>query len=362
MIYIAYLIILGLFLKLERTRPSTNNWVRKAIPLLYILFVGLRGANVGVDTPVYYQHYFTFGQWGCDFVEVGFDWINQFCYHQGWSQAPFFSICAAFAILPVAFAINNRTSRKEYSIFMLLFCTMTFISLCNGMRQNMACGIFFGLIMYLQDTTLKHMYVVVIYITIAVFASLFHASVLLVLPLYFLKFLKLSNKTYTTIYVLSYLMIFVNIYSYIPDIEIGNRDYSRYAGGELTNNTASSLGFIATSIRNIIILLLLFKFKAFQKYPLIANISFMMLVFTNLGYNIPLMGRINMYFSFFNLFMISIIFAAYKDGKFSGGSILVHLLATIIIILSVYGFISPVNKVIPYTFYWQNSSYENFIK
>ena len=61
MIYIVYLILLLILLKLERRKASTNNVFRYIIPAVYIFLVGLRGANVGVDTPVYYDHYYTFG-------------------------------------------------------------------------------------------------------------------------------------------------------------------------------------------------------------------------------------------------------------------------------------------------------------
>lgn len=194
MIYIAYFLILLMLLKFERQMPNEQNSYRFLIPLVYILFIGLRGANVGVDTPVYYQHYYTFGQWGCDFVEVGFDWLNRFCYHQGWSQAPFFVICAAFAIIPVSYAVNSNLTRKEYSIFMLLFCTTTFITFCNGMRQSMACGIFFFLIFFVSKSTKSFTYKVSIYILGIIFASLFHASIFLVSPLILLNRISLSNK------------------------------------------------------------------------------------------------------------------------------------------------------------------------
>lgn len=51
--------------------------------------------------------------------------------------------------------------------------------------------------------------------------------------------------------------------AYLPDIELGNRDYGRYLGGELTNNSASSLGFIITTLRNAIFLFLMIKTNAF---------------------------------------------------------------------------------------------------
>lgn len=361
MIYIVYLLCLLFLLKLECQQQNINNKIRLVIPLLYMLFVGLRGANVGVDTPVYYEHYYMFGEWGCDFVEVGFDWINRFCYHQGWSQAPFFCICAAFAIVPVSYAVHMRLTRKEYTIFMLLFCTSTFITLCNGMRQNMACGIFFALIVLMQDTNLGKWKKVFIYVSGIAFASLFHMSIFFVLPLYFIRNLKMSNKLYLVMYLLSFIMVYTNVSQYIPDISIGVRDYSRYVGGDMTEQAASSLGFIVTSIKNLLMLVLLFKIDAFKKYPMYANFVFLMFVLTNIGFNIPLMSRLTMYFTFFYILLLSKIFSE-SDPKIIQSKPLVAALALFIIILTVYGITSPANKVLPYSFTWEDNNYTRYIE
>lgn len=362
MIYIAYFLILLMLLKFERQMPNEQNSYRFLIPLVYILFIGLRGANVGVDTPVYYQHYYTFGQWGCDFVEVGFDWLNRFCYHQGWSQAPFFVICAAFAIIPVSYAVNSNLTRKEYSIFMLLFCTTTFITFCNGMRQSMACGIFFFLIFFIQKSTKSFTYKVSIYILGIIFASLFHASIFLVSPLILLNRISLSNKKYILIYISSFAFIFINVSAYLPAIELGSRDYGRYLGGELTEKSASSLGFIVTTLRNVLFLILLVKINAFKRFTLLANIAFLMLVFTNMGFNIPLVSRINMYFTPFYTLMLAIVISDTKIRLLVQTRVLLFGLITIVLVLTVYAISSPANKVSSYTFYWMNSDYNKYIE
>lgn len=361
MIYIAYLLLLLMLLTFERRMPNEKNVFRLLVPLVYILFIGLRGAHVGVDTPVYYQHYYTFGEWGCDFVEVGFNWLNLFCYHQGWSQAPFFVICAAFAIVPVTYAINSKLTRKGYSIFMLLYCTTTFITLCNGMRQGMACGLFFLFVSIFQDSKRSFMYRISIYILGIIFASLFHVSIFIVSPLILLNKISLSNKKYVLIYILSFIFVFINVSAYLPDIALGNRDYSRYLGGELTNKSASSLGFIITTLRNILFLFLMIKINAFAKQKIIANASFLMLILTNLGFNIPLMGRINMYFSLFFILMLAVIISNYKNLIKNNSLISILLLVSITAVLCVYGIISPANKVIPYSFCWEDSSYFKYI-
>lgn len=362
MIYVIYIFILLLLLSFERRERNARNVFRLLIPLVYILFVGLRGAHVGVDTPVYYQHYYTFGEWGCEFVEVGFDWLNRFCYHQGWSQAPFFVICAAFAILPVIYAINSELTRKEYSVFMLLYCTTTFITLCNGMRQSMACGLFFLLVCIIQKSERKFMFRLLAYILGIIIVSLFHTSIFIVSPLILLSRIELTNKKYVLIYILSFVFVFINMSAFLPDVELGNRDYGRYLGGELTNKSASSLGFVITTLRNVVFLFLMIKTNAFAKRKLIANSAFLMLVLDNLGFYIPLMGRINMYFSLFFILMLTIIISNAKTQIRNGAFILILLLMSITVVLCVYGIISPANKVMPYSFYWEDSNYYKYIQ
>lgn len=359
MIYLGYLLLLMLLLKQERQQASSKNIFRSLIPALYILFVGLRGANVGVDTPVYYDHYYTFGQWGCDFVEVGFDWLNRFIFHQGFSHAPFFIACSALCIIPVSIAVNNRLERSEYSIFMLLFCTVTFVSLCNGMRQNIACGILFLLLLWYDDSDFKFIYKLCIYIGSVIFASLFHASVLLLTPIILLKYLRLSDKIYLLLYLFSFVFIFLNVSSFIPEIQIGSRDYGSYLGGSFANKSASSLGFIITTIRNILIFGLLISYGLFRKYTYLANLTFCMLVLTNVGFNIPLVGRLNMYIAFFYIFIVAKIIE--KKGN-QGSRNLTFMLILIILVITIYSFISPTNRLIPYDFYWDTPNYSIYLK
>lgn len=360
MIYILYLILLVMLLAIE-SNSKADNKIRWIIPIIYILFIGLRGANVGFDTATYYDHYYSFGEDGCDFVEIGFDWINRFCYHLGFSQAPFFIICAAIPILCVTIPAAKRLSRKEYTCFMLLFCTTTFSTFCNGMRQNIACGLFFALMIYLQDTTIKYWKSFVIFIIGILLASLFHVSVLFVIPFFFVRHLKVSPIIFTLIYLFSFIFVYYNVSMYFPAIELGERDYSRYLGGDLTNQKASSLGFIAVTIRNILLMLIVFLTKAYKRYPFLSNMTLMFFVMTNLGFNIPIISRFNMYFVFFYTLLIARTISDNKSNKNSITTLLALSLMAVIIVLTVYAVVSPANKLYPYCFYWDNSNYFKYL-
>ena len=156
-------------------------------------------------------------------------------------------------------------------------------------------------------------------------------------------------------------MVYTNISQYIPDISIGVRDYGRYAGGDMTSKAASTLGFIVTSVRNLLMLILMFKIEAFKKYPMYANLTFLMFVLANVGFNIPLMGRLTMYFTFFYILLLSKVFTGTHLRNSQAGP-LVGCLALIIIVLSVYGIISPANNVYPYSVTWEDNNYIRYLE
>lgn len=349
MIYIAYLFVLVILLLAERSAKSSNNIYRILIIAIYTILIGFRGRSVGVDTDNYYDHYYTYGLDGNPFVEPGFDWLNQFCYHQGWSQAPFFVICALFAILPV-FLCLRKSSGTEFSIFALLFCTTTFVSLCNGMRQNMACGIVFAGIYIASLDNLKKGVSVLFYISMTLFAALFHATALFLMPFFLLRDVKLKPIIWIVIYLLSFIFIFENISYLFPEITIVERDYSGYLIGNMADSKASSLGFLVTTLKNVTLLAIMCICKTFDRHRLFSNMVMVSLILTNLGFNVPIIGRINMYFSWFSILIIAIVFSEYKREEVSINNIYFVVLFLVIAVLSIHAFLSPANKLLPYTF------------
>ena len=359
MIYIIYTLIILFLLYLDRQLPVLNKTIRFLIPCVYILLIGLRGNHVGVDTPTYYQHYYMYGRFGCHYIEQGFDWVNRFCFAQKWLHYTFFTFCAAMAILPTAIAAEKRLGKNAYSIFILLLCSTTFVMLCNGMRQGIACGLFFYLIMLYEDENIGTYKKFPLFVIGILFASLFHASIFMVCPLFLLKYVHLSNKTYKLLYILSFVFVFINISSLIPHMEIGTRSYD-YTG-KMMNSEASLLGFSANTIKNISLLILLLRARLFEKYRLIANMTYFSMIINNMGYHIPLMSRISMYFTFINIMMMAIVLANKDIRNNAQTRTCVWVMFSLVVVLNVYGIISPTNRVLPYKFWWECSGFPTHI-
>ena len=346
MIYFVYLVLLILLLTIERSNKVLSKYCRIIIPVLYTLFIGLRGKYVGVDTETYYEHYYMFGQWGCDFVEPGFDKINTLCFSMGWGANSLFLICAAITCFFLYLALNRLG--KEYTVAAFFLYLFTFAFLVNGMRQGIACAIFVYAYHFIVER--KWFW----YIPCILVASLFHVSVLLLLLIYLLRDYSLNNKIYVLLYICSFVGLFFDLSSYLPQIELGNRDYSGYAEN-VKISQASSLGFIVTTFLNVVILSLILRNKLYQKYPLLVNLVFIAFCLKNLGYNLPIIGRLTIYFSWFVFLLYPVLY--YNANKFCFKSKQITILIILLINAAVWinSLFSSANKLMPYLFYWEKS-------
>lgn len=103
------------------------------------------------------------------------------------------------------------------------------------------------------------------------------------------------------------------------------------------------------------------KINVFHRNPLFSNMAFAMILLTNIGFNIPIIGRINMYFAFPYIYIISYAFAQIRNTINSNYVVMRIALIGVLIIMTIYGYISPANKVNKYTFCSENSSYYNHL-
>lgn len=344
MIYFFHLLILVSLLILERNDRPRRKLYRTIILLLYILIVGLRGTNVGVDSFTYYEHYYTYGKWGCDFIEPGFDWLNRILYAQGYEANSLFITMAAITVLFFYLALNRLD--KEYSISAFCVYLLTFAFLVNGMRQGVACAVFLYAYKFIQEKK------PIPYILLIAFAGLFHASALILLPLYFVLRYALPSLWYIVLYILSFAGLFIDLSVYIPEIGFGVRDYSGYVEN-MKFAQASWTGFIVSTLLNIGILYLMFSNQMFKKLPVLSNLVFAAFLFKNLGFSMPIMSRITIYFSWFVFLLYPILLQKNQRYLFRSRELTFGFLITINGAIWINAIFSPANKLLPYTFFWE---------
>lgn len=333
-------------LSIERNSARFRPVIRILIPFVYALFIGLRGKYVGVDTETYCEHFYTFGMWGCDFVEPGFDWINRVLYGWGYNANAFFLANASITLFFIYLALN-KLDKKEYTYTAFCMYMLTFTFLVNGMRQGIACGIFVYAYQYIEGRKPVH------YTLLLLLASLFHASALFLIPLYFLQKKHLPQSVYVGLFIFSFIGLFVDISSYIPAIELGARDYSRYI--ENANKIqASSLGFIITTILNILLLMLMLKNRIHERYSLLFNLVFLSFLLKNFGYSLPIIGRVAIYFTWFIYFLYPILLSRKSKPLFNNMYLTRIVIVGIIIAVWLNSLFGAENMLLPYSFYWED--------
>lgn len=345
MIYFVYIFFLIAMLAIERESARFRPFVRVIIPTVYALLIGLRGTSIGKDTETYYEHFYYYGEWGCNFVEPGFDLLNRVMFSMGYNANQFFIANAAITLFFIYLALN-RLDKKDYTLAAFCMYLLTIAFLVNGMRQGVACGMFMYAYKFIENRK------PVPYFLVMLLATQFHASALMLLPLYFLSNRHLSEKWYIAIFIFSFIGVFTDISSYIPSLELLGRDYGNHIEN-MRIAEASALGFIVSTTLNILVLLLMFKNQIHKRYPLLFNLIFFSFILKNFGYSIPIIGRVTIYFTWFTYLMYPILLK--KQNKPLFNSMYLTKIAVFGIILTLWfnGLFSAANMLIPYKFYWE---------
>lgn len=346
MIFLVYLIVLCILLYVERRNKTCSIWCRIIIPILYTLFIGLRGRNIGVDTNTYYEHFYTYGEWGCYFVEIGFDWVNQKIYALGGNANDFFTTISAISVFFIYLSLNKLEGWK-YTIPALCFYLLTYTFFVNGIRQGVVVTIF----IYSYKFIVEHK--IIPYVSLILFASLFHASAYILLPIYFINRVKLPSYIVIAIFIISYAGLFIDITPYIPNLQFGYRDYSEYASRDASQ--ASIIGYSVREFLNILVLVLMLKNKLFKEKAVLSNLVLLSFIFWHLGYNLPFISRMTAYFSWFIYILYPYILFKGCKSLFGNRILTISIIVFINSAIWINAILSPANKLLPYKFYWEET-------
>lgn len=271
---------------------------------LISVVVGFR-YEVGVDWEGYktmYEsikdsNYFEFSDQS---MELGYFYINKIIAKLGLSYGwMFFTV----ALITWYFLFNSVPKLLLPLFIFFIFIDEYFFWGMNGVRQFAAISIWLIAIREIINKNLKK------YILLILIASLFHLSVLILIPFYFIPYSKIKNKYFWIALLFISLVIgssdiFVNyVQSFTMYIGQKNKFLGLYLHYIESNKllidveTKAGLGFTFRILMNILIIAL--STSVLNKYPK-ATIYFILFfigaVLFNLSYNIQLLGRINNYF------------------------------------------------------------------
>lgn len=352
MIYSLYFIIVLLSLRFTST-PQRD--VYKYIPpVLFALLIGLRGKSVGVDTITYFEHYYIYGKDGCSFVEPGFDFINHTLYLYGFEANSLLFVCGLITVIFIFLALERYDN--GYGFVAICLYTIPFVFICNGLRQAMALAIFMFSIQFIEKKKL------LLYFLFIIFASLFHNSSLILLPLYFFVRFSLSWWLYLILYFLSFVFLTFNVFDFVGNngiLVLDALDYSDYVLKQtsILEGQASWLGFTYNAFIDFLFLIFMIRTRMFNKYPVLSNLAFMGFVISNIGYNSPIIGRITIYFYYIKFMLIPYMLNSQEQKIFGGlnKKQALGVLYILIFVLLIYNILSPANKMLPYNFYFESN-------
>ncbi|MBE5758077.1 MAG: EpsG family protein [Clostridiales bacterium] len=345
-----------------------SNTYKKIITLSFCIFMLMfvfRGSSVGTDTKAYLEIYSQFDLLTSKFKqEPIFLLINFISKLLG---------CQFFVVLTLVFVV-------QYFGFYLLIrkvspypmCTLFFMfSLgiwgisVNGMRQFMAVGLFALAIYYLIKEENR------LYFLACILATFCHASALVLIPIYFIKYIKLDFGKMLIIGVITIITIFALPYIIKMLSKILTTDYyNRYiVEGAFKSeiglyNLAYLVGMVAVFVWFFYIKTLIpNNSKDFAIYNIFLNLFFInvivRLIATFSGF-FPLVSRFTMYFFWSIVFLIPYSIKYFQMAKLR--KIYLPLLQVGGIVFFYFSaIIRNSNDVFPYKFYVGPFSFSWFL-
>lgn len=196
----------------------------------------------------------------------------------------------------------------SYLIFLLLYYNRS-LNMC---RQTIALAI----ILYAYSYFIEKKYVK--FVLFILFASLFHSTALLAIPLFFLiYFIKNDNKIIKKVLIFS--LLFIGIIFYVPIINM-LVNYGIISSRYLTYAISSNHTIIRVELiqKYLVVLTLIVFWKVLNKDNEKSTLSFIMvmdLLLYHVGFYANYAQRISYYYGYFNIFAIAMIPDIFKDKK-----------------------------------------------
>jgi|SRR5690625_1634801 len=265
-----------------------------------VLVSGLR-ANIG-DTFTYRTIYLN-NEFNWEFIssekDIGFG-ILQMILKNYISEDPqiMLFIAALITNVLVIFVFYYYSRMIELSFYVYITGGLFLFSM-NGIRQMLAAAIAFTTIRYLQRNSF------IKYALIVIFASLFHQSALILLPIYFLVRFKAWSKVTVILLILAVAIVFLyEIFSSLLFTALSDTQYANY-------DTFNEGG--ANRIRVIVEFVPLFfaylgrdKLKSlFPESDFVINMALIGLIFMAVATQEWIFARVSVYFQLYNLILIS---------------------------------------------------------
>ncbi len=221
--------------------PKNKKMFNIAATVLVFAFIGLRDTSVGADTKVYSKLYYTNYDWGEK--EFGYTLLTKFFNELGVSFNIFLIIISIFC--GICFYVFIQKYSDNYIFSIILFVAIgNFTMFLTGLRQTIAISIIVLAIMAMLERKWYFFFPLVL------FASIFHYSSIIFLPVYFLNRVKFSAKKIAIIAVVFWgiLLVFYN-----PIFQFFSKYFPEQYAGDLQESSGKyGISFLVIAIEILI--------------------------------------------------------------------------------------------------------------
>ncbi|MGG0452858.1 EpsG family protein [Priestia megaterium] len=299
-----------------------NKFLTFGALLSLILISGLRN-NIG-DT-FFYMHSYEINDYTWDFVkegkDIGFGILQMLL--QMLSKDPQILIFTTALITNVliVFVLYRYSRMLELSIYIYITGGLFLVTM-NGIRQTLAAAIIFTATKFLMEGDWKRYFLVII------FASFFHQSALILIPIYFVVRSKAWSKATIALVALAVIIVLgFNQFSALLFSAIQDTQYSEYQN---FNEGGANILRVAVNAGPLLIAFL-GRDKLRRIFPnsdSIVNMALIGCVFMLISTQNWIFARFSIYFSLYQLIVISWIVKLFreKDEKFIYYAILLFYL------------------------------------
>ncbi|MBU7593525.1 EpsG family protein [Metabacillus halosaccharovorans] len=217
-------------------------------------------------------------------------------------------ITALITNILIGITLYKYSRMIELSFYVYITAGMFTVSM-NGIRQFLAASIIFIATKYILNGDFKK------YALLVILASTIHQSALILIPIYFIVRREAWTKVTFLLFVLAIVIVFgFNQFSEMLFASIEDTQYSKYS--TFDEGGASSIRVLVDSIPVIIAFLGREKLrKMWPKSDIIVNLAVINLIFMIIATQNWIFARFNIYFSLYNLILISWIIYLFKENS-----------------------------------------------
>ncbi|MGQ7884897.1 EpsG family protein [Paenibacillus sp. WC2504] len=296
----------------EAIAVKPNKWLAAIVMATFVVIAGLRN-NIG-DTFFYMYSYklnnYTWEQVKAE-KDIGFGILQMILQKITDDPQLLIFITALVTNVLIIYVLYKYSRLFDLSIYLYITSGLYIVSM-NGVRQFLASAIVFAATKFLFEGNWKKYFLVVL------FASLFHGSALILIPIYFI--VRRKAWTASTIVLLSLAMILILGYSVISDAiftAIADTHYSEYKdfqeGG--ANVIRVAIGAVP------LIFAYLGRNKLRELFPYgdyVVNMSLLNFVVMAVATQNWIFARFTIYFGLYNIILMSWVISLFvkRERKF----------------------------------------------